>query len=296
MERDGKKSVGRALTDDERAVFDGGFREYKEKALTIAAAVGGDPDEAVQLAIAMMIDLVTRVEDAYPCPRNRTEFGIAFRGLVRRIARSQVRKRKVRKRRLTSFEKTLLRPLSGDEIFASDWAEAHGWDGEKSRDMIESLNAELADGEPRDEPQRPPQYRLPQWPVDRDARELELMFIFYMSGQRLPLMQSMAVEVHFWKLPRGASAALIDVSPKTYDEHLARACMALPWLLQRRWWMTLDARGRRDAAYRSDWNDVISEMFKRFVGRHWQAGVDRLARLQAGEEVEGLGDEEGDAE
>lgn len=294
MAADVQTKVGRALTDDERALFDQGFREYKDQALKIASAIGADADEAVQAAVFLMIDLVTRAEDPEPCPKDKEEFGIAFRGLVRRIARSKVRKRKVRKTRRQSVERTLVRPLSSEEVFASDWAEGHGWDGEKNRDMMESLDVDVVDGEPRDEPQPRPKYRLPQWPVDHDVLALDLMLIFWASRRQLPRMQNLAIKFHLWELSREEAAEKMGVSVKTYDEHLARGKKALRWILPKRWWMTYDARGRCDAVYRSDWNDVILGMFTRFIGRYWQEGVDRLARLQAGELVEDAdGDDDG---
>jgi DNA-directed RNA polymerase specialized sigma24 family protein len=296
MEGNGKESVDRALTDEVSALFDVGFRENREKGLKIAAAIGADPDEAVQAAITMMVDLVTRPKNPYPCPRDKVQFGIAFRGLVRRIARSQVRKTKVRKRRLKSFERTLVRPLSAEEILNGDWAEASGWEGEKNRDMLESIDGDLVDGDPRDEPQPPPKYRLPQWPIDREAREVELMMIFRETRQGLPRMQNLAVMFHLQGLTREEAAEKMGISPKTYDEHLKRAKEALPWLMPKRWWMTYDARGRCDAVYRSDWNDIIFDMFRRFIGGKWQEAIDRRERLQADDEIEGAGDDDGESE
>src|SRR5437763_17006617 len=97
MPGDQQEPVGRALTEDESALFGQRFRKYEKAGRKIAGAIGADPDDAVQAAAALMIDLVTRAKDPMPMAANEKEFGIAFRGLVRRIARSQVRKRQARR-------------------------------------------------------------------------------------------------------------------------------------------------------------------------------------------------------
>lgn len=265
----------RELTDAERHAIDAAFRSVEKRAHAIARHIVRDKtlaDDVVQGAIGRIIYTVLR--DGARLPATEAEIGQKICGYVRNVA---------------------LQAIRGPNYVPPEhsfWSEAHA--PVSARKVAERpLAADLDDVDdlgdlavPDDEsdpyaPPPRPKHRAPGWPRPHSAVLIkDLIYILDKACGMLPAMQD---EVMTCTLEGGRDivAAVLGISPKTYDTHLARGKASLRKILLGFEWSCPNVDEWGDpigGEHRSEWNDIFAAMDHRRQARQARNAVRRLAK------------------